>query len=127
MKLSDMLAALAAAALAGTGVGGGGLYVIWLTAVVGMKQANAQALNLLFFIAAASAALPYHVRHRKINFALSATSAVFGIVGAVFGGLLRGVMSEGASRVTFGVFLVTSGLLSLFRRKKKSKASPQKR
>ncbi|MCQ2456993.1 MAG: sulfite exporter TauE/SafE family protein, partial [Clostridia bacterium] len=110
---------VAAATLAGTGVGGGGLYVIWLTAVSGMAQKDAQVLNLLFFVAASTAALPYHARHRKMSFALSAAAAVFGIAGACLGGRLKDVMSDGALRCAFGIFLVVSGFLSFFRRKKK--------
>ena len=39
--------------LAGLGVGGGSLLVMWLTLVVGISQPEARIINLMFFIPAA--------------------------------------------------------------------------
>ena len=52
------LAAFAVSVLAGTGVGGGGLFILYLVSVLGTPQTDAQAVNLVFFISAAIAALP---------------------------------------------------------------------
>ena len=48
----DIIISTAVAMLAGVGVGGGGLLVIYLTLAVTMPQLEAQGINLLFFIAA---------------------------------------------------------------------------
>ena len=53
----DILAGILIGTLTGMGIGGGGLLVIYLTAVRGMPQLSAQGCNLLFFIFAASASL----------------------------------------------------------------------
>ena len=79
------LAAFAVSVLAGTGVGGGGLFVIYLTMICGMAQAKAQAVNLVFFISAALAALPYHLTHRKMNTRLILFCTVFAIAGTLIG------------------------------------------
>ena len=39
--------------LTGLGVGGGSLLILWLTIVLGMDQATARGINLLFFLPAA--------------------------------------------------------------------------
>ena len=49
----DILAGILIGTLTGMGIGGGGLLVIYLTAVRGMQQLSAKACNLLFFIFAA--------------------------------------------------------------------------
>ena len=39
--------------LAGIGVGGGSLLILWLTLVLGMPQPQARILNLMFFVPSA--------------------------------------------------------------------------
>ena len=52
--------------LAGMGVGGGSLLLLWLTQVVQMPHAQARILNLLFFLPAAVVATLFH-RKQKIT------------------------------------------------------------
>jgi len=112
------LAAFAVSVLAGTGVGGGGLFVIYLTMICGMAQAKAQAVNLVFFISAALAALPYHLTHRKMNTRLILFCTVFAIAGTLIGGILRNMLPERALQVSFGVMLVITGTRTLFKKRK---------
>lgn len=114
----DMAAVFITAALAGTGVGGGGLLVIYLTMVAGYSQTNAQAVNLLFFIAAALAALPYHAGKRKINKRAVFLCSALGIIGAIFGGALRDLLDPSAIRKIFGIMLIITGTGTLFKRKR---------
>ena len=46
--------------LSGFGVGGGTLLLVYLTAVAGVEQHQAQGINLLYFLPAAAMALPGH-------------------------------------------------------------------
>lgn len=114
MSLADMAAAFAAAILAGTGIGGGGLYVIWLTSVTEMPQSEAQCINLLFFLAAASAALPLHLKKRKLPLKYIVPCALIGAAGTVSGGFFRSVISESTLRILFGALLVLAGIRNLF-------------
>ena len=52
MKYSfiDILAGILSAIIASMGLGGGGVYIMYLTLVKNTPQINAQGLNLLFFI-----------------------------------------------------------------------------
>ena len=51
--------------LAGLGVGGGTLLILWLTMVIGMDHATARAINLMFFLVAAGSVTI--IRWRKGN------------------------------------------------------------
>lgn len=115
--IRDAIVALLASALAGTGVGGGGLLVIYLTAFRGWEQFSAQGENLLFFICGAAAAIPVHIRKRKIN---AGTVLMLGLAGAVgtYGGfLVAQSIGSSAMRAVFGAFLVFCGMKALTKRK----------
>ena len=119
MTFADMIAAFTIATLAGTGVGGGGLFVIYLTLVTKMAQSPAQAVNLVFFISASVAALFYHLRHRKLNLKLILLCTFFGIIGTLLGGVLRQSLNESTVRSAFGVMLLITGSYSLLKGLKK--------
>lgn len=91
--------------LSGLGTGGGSLLIIWLTLVVGMPQAEARAINLLFFIPAALIACLFRWKQGRLDIqkvlpaiiAGSTSAAVFAwcsthwdtqILQRLFGGLL---------------------------------------
>ena len=114
MSLLDMAAALVTAVLAGTGIGGGGLYVIWLTSVRSMAQSKAQCINLLFFLSAAAAALPFHVKSKRLPLKFIIPCALLGTVGTLFGGNLRGMIDENTLRMLFGILLILAGIRSFF-------------
>jgi len=101
---------------AGAGIGGGGLFIIYLVSN-GVSQTQSAALNLIFFVSAALASLPYHLRHRKVNFKFVIAATALGIIGTFLGGRLRGAFSEDYLRLFFGVLLIFTGLRSLFRKK----------
>ena len=123
MSVLDMAAIFTVAILAGTGVGGGGLLVIYLTMVAGYPQLNAQAVNMVFFIAAAVSALPYHAGRRTINVRAVVVCASFGVVGAFLGGKLREILDPSAVRSLFGAMLIVTGGMVLFRKKKNTPSS----
>lgn len=117
MNVTDMIGALLCAILAGTGVGGGGLFVIYLTVIKNTPQVSAQALNLVFFISAALAALPYHLKRRHVNVKLILICASLGIIGTLLGGVCRQKLPERLLRRLFGGGLILVGLRSFFRKK----------
>ena len=112
MSILDAAAAFVTAVLAGTGIGGGGLYVIWLTSIKGLAQSEAQCINLLFFLCAAVSALPFHLKSRRLPLKYILTCAVLGTVGTLFGGFLRGMTDEGTLRTLFGILLILAGIRS---------------
>ena len=110
------LAALGISALSGMGVGGGGLFVIYLSLVTDTPQLAAQGLNLLFFLFSAGASLIIHVQKRKILWWAVGLMIVTAIPGAIVGTFLAEYVSGGLLRKIFGAMLVTGGILALQRR-----------
>lgn len=114
--LTDILAGVVIAILAGLGVGGGGLLVLYLVFFRAVPQLEAQGLNLIFFIFASGASLAYHIKKRKINIKLTLLLAVAGIVGAVMGAYLANSMSPLVIRKCFGYMLIISGIFALLKK-----------
>ena len=118
MYLIDNIVALAVCALAGMGVGGGGLFVIYLTLVKGIEQLCAQGINLILFISGCIPSLAIHVKKRKMRAGIILISGISGVVGAMIGYLLLKNMNSGILRVSFGALLTASGVLSLIKKEK---------
>ena len=108
------------AALSGLGVGGGGLFVVFLALFTNTPQITAQGINLLFFLFSAGSSICVHLSHRQIFGSAIIIMALFGILGSVCGAMLSSIAPQSLLRKAFGVMLVISGLLSL---KKKSAVS----
>lgn len=110
----DFLVALITSALAGTGVGGGGLLVIYLTLVGGMEQLKAQGINIAFFMAGALASMIVHIKRRKLNLPLMFVIGSLGAVGSLAGAALAGKIGGVLIRKAFGVMLAASGVKTFF-------------
>lgn len=113
--LTTMLAAFLAAILSGLGIGSAGLFVLYLTLIAGFPQPEAQALNLLFFLLSAGAALLYHVRERKIPWRVVLFLIACAVPGALTGCWLVRNLDASLIRKLFGGMLVVTGLPALFR------------
>ena len=104
------------AILSGLGIGSGGLFVIWLTAVYGVSSTQARGMNLLFFVFSASAALLFHYLKGRTDLALILKLAIFSVIGTLGGAWAAQYVSTTLLRHLFGLFLVLSGGYSLFNR-----------
>lgn len=118
MIVVNMIAATLIACMAGLGIGGGGLLVIYLTMVLGTEQLTAQGINLLFFIFSAIASLFIHFKKRKLDFRNIAILAIFGICTSILGSYVSHNIDVGILRKIFGGLLVASGILALFKKKR---------
>lgn len=116
MLLYDIIAAFAVALLCGLGVGGGGLFIVYLTLAAGYGQINAQGINLVFFISAAAASLILHIKKRNLNLRFLLFLSLCGSVGAVAGSLCTLIADPEFIRKIFGAGLVAAGGLVLLRR-----------
>lgn len=114
----DFIAALSAAALAGMGVGGGGLLVLWLIFITDTQQLAAQGINILFYICASSASLFVHIKNRKLPFAAIAVLALTGATGAVGGCIVAEAVNAGLLRRLFGGLLAAAGAVVLIKKSK---------
>ena len=115
MNIIDVAAGLLFGALAGMGIGGGGLIVIYLTALRGFSQIDAQGTNLLFFAVAAAASMFIHLKKRKIKVIPVLIMSLTGLVGAYFGARVTAVIPQELTRKLFGLMLIGSGIITLYR------------
>lgn len=119
MGIIDFFAGVVIAVLAGMGIGGGGLLVLYLLFVREMGQVASQGINLVFFICAGIASLVYHKRKRRINVRLMLFLIVFGVVGAIMGAYCASVIDPEIIRKIFGWLLIISGISVVFKKEKK--------
>ena len=111
MIIIDVLVMLALSAAAGCGLGGGGLLVVYLTLAKDTDQVIAQALNLLFYIlAATSSSFADKQKSNKNLFRAALSCSAAALPGAYLGSLARGTVSDGALHIFFGIFLVIAGI-----------------
>lgn len=115
----DFLAGAVIATLAGMGIGGGGLLVLYLVFVKGMEQIGAQGLNLVFFICASLASLVCHTQKRKIMWKIAVMMSVAGTVGAYIGSGVASNVKPQTLRSIFGWFIMVAGAIVVLNFKKK--------
>jgi len=115
MLLLDIAAAFLIGALGGMGVGGGTLLVIYLTLVHGTGQLVTQGSNLLFFLFSAGAALPIHLKRRRMPLQELGVCILAALPMAVLGSYLSGVIPERIIRTLFAFLLIFSGIAVLLK------------
>ena len=114
----DFFIGFLTAILSGLGIGGGGLLVIWLVLVMGEDQLTSQGINLIFFLFSSTAAMIVHLMKRRINWGLVGYMTLLGSVGAVIGSIMAKNIAPEIIRIVFGMLLIISGTLTLFKKKK---------
>ena len=113
--LLPLLAGFGTGILSAWGVGGGTLLLLIMTLFLGVDQTTAQTINLLYFLPTAGVAL---VSHRKNG--LLEKEAVKAAVPAGLAAAAAAVWVDVAVlRRPFGVFLLFTGVMTLFQTKQK--------
>lgn len=115
--LSPVLAVAAGAVcgvLSGWGIGGGSLLMVWMSAVLSMKQTAAQSINLLYFLPTAAAALILHAKNRVIAWRAVLPAAIAGALTAAPAAWLAAGLDTALLRRLFGGFLILVGLSEIF-------------
>jgi uncharacterized membrane protein YfcA len=108
------LAGLICGLLSGLGIGGGTLLMVWMTAVLGMEQTQAQGINLLYFLPTALCALFFHGKNRLLRWRIILPAALTGCATAALAAWLATGMDLDWLRRGFGGFLLVVGLRELF-------------
>ncbi|MBE6606402.1 MAG: hypothetical protein E7635_05135 [Ruminococcaceae bacterium] len=111
----DAIVGFFSALLAGLGIGGGGLLVIYLVLYRQAEQLAAQGVNLLFFLFSSGAAMLVHFKKRKIPLVFVGLISAFGVIGAIIGSNVAKIMPAEAVRMVFGALLIVSGTITLFK------------
>ena len=92
--------------------------LIYMTAWAGIPQTLAQGINLLYFLPAAGAALPAHLKNGYIKTAVLLPAILSGLASATLTAWLASGMETELLHRCFGYFLIVIGLSELFRKEK---------
>lgn len=107
--------------LAGLGVGGGSLLIIWLTLVLKMDHSTARAINLMFFIASASAVSLFRWKKGQLKIKKILPAMITGCIAAGIFSWVGKVVDVDSIRKFFGFLLLITGIRELAYRPRKAK------
>lgn len=99
--------------LAGLGVGGGSLLIVWLTLVLEMPHDQARLINLLFFLPAAIITSLFRWKQGKLEVKRILPGVIAGCAAALLFSLLSAKMDMGLLRKLFGFLLLATGIKEL--------------
>lgn len=102
--------------LAGLGIGGGSLLMLWLTMVVGMEYADARIINLLFFLPSALIATLFHHKQGSVNFQKILPAVLWGCIAAALFSFIGKQMDTALLKKFFGGLLLLTGLREILYR-----------
>lgn len=107
--------------LAGLGVGGGSLLILWLTAVVGMEHQLARSINLLFFVPSAFIASLFRWHQGTLKIRTVLPAIISGCTCALLGTWLNTQIDIGLLKKLFGGLLIITGIRELLYRPRNAK------
>ena len=107
--------------LAGLGLGGGSLLILWLTSVVAMDYPTARALNLLFFLPAAGISSIQRWKQGKLPLKKILPAILSGCVSASIFSYVGRYIDLHILKKLFGILLLATGLRELFYRPRNAK------
>lgn len=107
--------------LAGLGVGGGSLLMLWLTLVVGMEYPEARTINLLFFLPSAFIATLFRRKQGTVDLRKILPAIIGGCITATVFSFIGKQMDTALLKKFFGGLLLFTGLRELFYLPRKAK------
>lgn len=107
--------------LAGLGVGGGSLLMLWLTLVIGTDHSVARNINLLFFIPGAIISSVFRWKQGSLNIKKILPAVLLGCISAGVFSVLGKQLDTGIFRKLFGVLLLLTGLREVCYRPRKAR------
>lgn len=99
--------------LAGIGVGGGSLLILWLTLVLGMDHPEARIINLLFFLPSAIVASIFRWKQGKLEIKKVLPAIITGCIAAGVCSFLSSSMDITLLKKLFGGLLIITGIREL--------------
>lgn len=104
--------------LAGIGVGGGSLLILWLTLVMQLPYEQASFLNLLFFLPSAIIASIFRWKQGNLPLRQVLPGIIAGCIAAGFGGWIGRYFDTALLKKGFGILLLFTGLRELLYKSK---------
>ena len=107
--------------LAGLGIGGGSLLILYLTLVLKMDTPSARAINLMFFITAAGSVSLFRWKKGTLDIKTILPAVISGCLTAALFSYLSNVIDRTLAQKLFGGLLLITGMRELFYRPRKAK------
>lgn len=107
--------------LAGLGVGGGSLLILWLTLVAGVSAPDARWINLVFFLTAAGSVSIFRWKKGALRIKKLLPAIIAGCICATLFAWLRRFLDAGLLQKGFGILLLFTGIRELLYRPRKAK------
>ena len=107
--------------LAGLGVGGGSLLLLWLTQVMAVPAEQARLINLLFFLPAAATSAIGNIRRRQINYKIVIPAVIAGCICAAVFTYIGNFTQQDLLKKLLGGLLILTGLKEICYRRKNVK------
>ena len=105
--------------LAGLGVGGGSLLILWLTLVLSVPQEEARIINLMFFVPAAVVSCLFRWKQGNLKLRKVLPAIIAGCLSAACLSIFADSFDEGLIKKLFGVLLLFTGIRELCYRPRK--------
>ena len=106
--------------LAGLGVGGGSLLILWLTLALEMAYPQARLINLLFFLPSAVIATFINIRKDRVVIKKITPAVIAGCIAAAAASALGKTMDTEILKKLFGGLLILTGIRELFYKEKQA-------
>ena len=106
--------------LAGIGVGGGSLLMLWLTVVMSQSHALARSINLLFFLPSALIACCFRWKQGALDLKAVLPAILAGCLAAGVCSWLGMLLDTSLLKKLFGGLLIITGLRELFYKQKRA-------
>ena len=119
--LISLLVATALGFLAGMGVGGGSILLLWLTQIVKMDPTQARIINLLFYLPAALVATWFRKKQNRIAVKSAVISTLTGCCAAATLSILSPSLDTELLKKLLGGLLIITGLREIFYRPRKAR------
>lgn len=107
--------------LAGLGIGGGSLLVLWLTLVVQLSQSTARAINLLFFIPTACTVCLFRWKQGALDIPKILPAIIAGCCAAALLSWISTQLDVEKLKKLFALLLLITGIREIFYRPRKAK------
>ena len=107
--------------LSAWGVGGGTLLLLCMTLFLGVDQATAQGINLLYFLPTAGMGLIWHRKNGLLEKDVLRQAIPLGTDAAIAAAWIATSVDTAVFRKPFGVYLLLAGVMTLFQTKKNNK------
>ena len=107
--------------LSAWGVGGGTLLLLCMTLFLGVDQSTAQGINLLYFLPTAGMGLIWRRKNVLLEKDVLRQAIPLGTVAAIAAAWIATSVDTSVFRKPFGVYLLLTGVMTLFQTKKSDK------